>query len=90
MISEEDRAEPTKPTGGPEGDSCGRLMTLLDSEGDPSPTLFTALTRNLYEVAAFKLLRRIQRFEAETLLSSVTQFRKGSGIGPEMSAVEEI
>lgn len=26
--------------------SCGNLITLLGSDGEPSPTLFTALTRN--------------------------------------------
>lgn len=70
IISEDERADPTKPTGGPDGavmseiqlvffwfllqilkiqnclPSCGNRITLLGSDGGPSPTLFTALTRN--------------------------------------------
>jgi len=82
MISEDDLADPTNPTGGPEGASCGKVTMLLLSDGDPSPTLLTALTRNWYDAAAFRLVKRTHRCSADTLLISVTQLGRGSVIGP--------
>lgn len=67
--------------------SCGKWITLLDSDDEPSPTLFTALTRNWYAVAAFKFVKRIQRCCDDTLLNSVIQLSSGSGIGPKKSLV---
>lgn len=62
--------------------SCGRVTTPVGSDGVPSPTALIADTLNWYAEAAFSPVRRIQRWEDETLLSSVIQFSRGSGIGP--------
>lgn len=62
--------------------SCGNITWLLGSDGGPSPTLFTALTLNWYEAAALRFVNNIHLWSIETLLSSVTQFKSGSGIGP--------
>ena len=47
MISDSDLADPTKPRGGAEGGSWGRITLWLGIEGGPSPTLFTEDTRKM-------------------------------------------
>ena len=41
-------ADPTSPSGGPEGGSCGSTTRSEDREGGPSPTELTAETRKTY------------------------------------------